>query len=71
MRAAQKLYIHPELSDSEVWATDAYNRSGKTRLAAVVAVFWTSVLSTVAVCQFMGYLDVRALQTNPWFSAIL
>jgi len=66
MRAVCDLYEHPELSDSEVWAKDAYNRSGTTRMLATVGVFWIGVLSTVAALEFMGYVDVRGLRTGRW-----
>jgi len=64
MRAACDLYEHPELSTSEVWAKDAYNRSGKTRMLAAVGVLSITLLSVAATCQYMGYLDVRSLQTR-------
>jgi hypothetical protein len=64
MRAVCDIYEHPELSASEVWAKDAYNRSGKTRMLAAVGVFSITFLSTVAACQYMGFLDVRLLHSS-------
>ncbi|KDR75576.1 hypothetical protein GALMADRAFT_226203 [Galerina marginata CBS 339.88] len=66
MRAACDIYEHPALSYSEVWAKDAYNRSGKTRLLASVVVFSVALLSTVAACQYIGIVDVTT-----WHSSFL
>ncbi|KAF8952197.1 hypothetical protein BDZ97DRAFT_789493 [Flammula alnicola] len=62
MRAACELYEHPELSYSEIWAKDAYNRSGKTRMLATLGFFSIVALSTLAACQYTGLLDLRMLR---------
>ncbi|KAF8161380.1 hypothetical protein B0H34DRAFT_700699 [Crassisporium funariophilum] len=72
MRAACDIYEHPELSDSEIWAKDAYNSSGKARLFSVLAAL--SVVMTVttfAVCHYTGLLDVRSLQSTALLRALL
>jgi len=61
MRAACDLYEHPHLSDSEVWAKDAHNRSGKTRMMATAGALSIVALTSVAVLQYVGVVDVTAL----------
>jgi len=62
MRAVHDLYEHPELSYSEVWAKDAYNRSGKIRMLATLGVFSLATLSTLAGFQYAGVVDLSTVQ---------
>lgn len=64
MRAACSIYEHPQLSDSEVWAKDAYNRSGTARVLTVLGVLtFITTITTFAVGYYSGILDVRTLQS--------
>jgi hypothetical protein len=58
MRAVSDLYEHPELSNSEIWAKDAYNRSGTTRVLMTMGFFSILVLTTLAACHFSGIVDL-------------
>ena len=64
MRAVCSIYEHPQLSDSEIWDKDAYNRSGRARVLAVVGTLsFVATILTFAVSYYTGILDVRSLQS--------
>jgi len=70
MRAACNLYEHPQLSDSEIWNEDAYNRSGRTRVLTVLgALFIVTAISTFAVVHYTGALGDAI--TMPLLRALL
>jgi len=64
MRAVNDLYVHPDLSDSEVWDKDAHNKSGKTRVLTTVGLFSLAAMSTVAACQLTGVVNLQTLPTG-------
>jgi hypothetical protein len=62
MRAASNIYEHPVLSDSEVWAKDAYNRTGSTRLFASLGVLsLVTTITGLAVVQLAGLKDLLGM----------
>ena len=66
MRAVCDIYEHPELSYSEVWAKDAYNRSGKLRVFTTLSVLSVlATLSTLAGCQYAGVVDLSSIVHLP------
>jgi len=72
MSAACSIYEHPQLSDSEVWDKDAYNRSGVARVLTVLGMFaFITTITTLAVAYYTGILDVRTLQSMPLLRTLL
>jgi len=72
MRAACSIYEHPQLSDSEVWDKDAYNRSGTARVLTVLGTLsFVTTISILAVGFYSGILDVRTLQSMPLLRTVL
>jgi len=72
MRAVCSIYEHPQLSDSEVWDKDAYNRSGTARVLTVLGILsFVTTISTFAVAYYSGILDVRTLQSMPLLRTVL
>jgi len=72
MRAACSIYEHPQLSDSEVWDKDAYNRSGTARVLTVLGTLsFVTTISILAVGFYSGILDVRSLQSMPLLRTVL
>jgi hypothetical protein len=64
MRAACSIYEHPQLSYSEVWDKDAYNRSGTARVLTVLGTLtFITTITTFAIAYYSGILDVRTLQS--------
>jgi len=61
MRAACDLYEHPQLTDSEIWAKDAYNKSGKNRVMAAAGALSVVALSGIAALQYAGVVNVTRL----------
>jgi len=72
MRAVYGIYEHPQLSDSEVWDKDAYNRSGTARVLTVLGtLFFITTITTIAVAFYTGILDVRTLQSMYLLRSVL
>jgi len=72
MRAACSIYEHPQLSDSEVWDKDAYNRSGTARVLTVLGTLsFVTTISILAVGFYSGILDVRTLQSMHLLRTVL
>lgn len=51
MRAQSDLYVHPELTDSEVWGKDEAART-RARLCGVVGALTVAAASTFAAVQY-------------------
>lgn len=64
MRAVYDIYVHPELSDSEIWDKDAHNRSGAIRVLATMGFFSIAALTTLAACQLSGVVDLSTLHSS-------
>jgi len=64
MRAVCSIYEHPQLSDSEVWGKDAYNRSGAARVLTVLGTLtFITTITTFAMAYYLCILDIRTLQS--------
>jgi len=72
MRAVCSIYEHPQLSYSEVWDKDAYNRSGTARVLTVLGTLtFVTTITTFAIAYYSGILDVRTLQSMPLLRTVL
>ncbi|KAK2463087.1 hypothetical protein APHAL10511_004742 [Amanita phalloides] len=74
MRAASSLYVHPELTDSEVWykpasstSTDASTHSTRTSNAVFYAAIATFSLATVSTFTVLHLTNIgKLIQDSPF-----